>query len=919
MTKARSDQTLSDNDPIETEEWLAALASLIREEGKDRARYLLRRLRDEASKYGIAHALTLQATPYQNTISTSDQPPYPGDHAIEAKIESFIRWNAIAMVIRAKKEAGGVGGHLSSYASIATLYEVGLNHFFRGATDQFLGDLVFFQGHSSEGNYARAYLEGRLSEDHLKNFRQEVAGLGVSSYPHPWLMPQFWQFATVSLGLGMLQGVYQARFLKYLDNRGLQAADDRKVWVFCGDGEMDEPEATAGLTLAAREKLDNLVFVINCNLQRLDGLVRGNGKIVQELEGLFLGAGWNVIKVLWDSHWDKLFARDKSGSLLRRLTECLDGDMQTAQVRGPTYFREFLFNTAELKTLVADLSSEDLAKLHRGAHDPVKVYAAYHAAVQTKGQPTVILCQGVKGYGLGTAKTEGRNIAHNQLEMSEEELKAFRERFHLPLTDEQLLNLEFYKPKQDSQELNYLLTQRQKLGGFLPARQVVSASLPVPPLSAFQAILQGSGDRTLSTTMVLGRILNVLLKDETVGPRVVPIFSDEVRTFGLESLFRQVGIYSPVGQLYTPEDKEQFLYYHEVENGQVLEEGITEAGCMASWIAAATSYATHRLPMIPFFTYYSMFGFQRVGDFIWAAGDMRARGFLIGATAGRTTLEGEGLQHQDGSSLLAAAMVPNCRAYDPAYGYEMAVIIQHGLQTMLTEEKDVFYYIMAMNERYQQPAMPDGVAEGIIKGIYCLQQDAASDQPRVQLLGSGAILNEVVAAAQLLKDDFNVASDVFSVTSFAELYHEGASVFRANMLSPETEPNVPYVTQCLHAACGPIVAATDYVRAYAELIRPYLERTYITLGTDGFGRSDTRQRLRHFFEVDRYYIVVAALYGLAKEGKLASRVVNAALKRYQLDPAKANPHYHLKVKSDKGGHPFGFNKKYDNTRYWWLC
>lgn len=881
-------KTRSDNDAIETQEWLDALRSLIKHEGKERAQYMLEKLLAEAKKQGVDSDLTEIITAYTNTISPEKQAEYPGDLALEAALEAIIRWNAIAMVIKAKNAAGGVGGHLSSFASISTLYEVGMNHFFRGQTKDQLGDLIFFQGHSSEGNYARAYLEERLTEAQLTNFRQEVGGNGLSSYPHPWLMPNFWQFATVSLGLGMLQGVYQARFLKYLDNRGLLPAGDRKVWVFCGDGEMDEPESIAGLALAAREKLDNLIFVINCNLQRLDGLVRGNSKIIQELEGVFRGAGWNVIKVLWDSHWDPIFAKDKSGALVKRLTECVDGDMQTAYVRGGAYTREFLFNTDELKTLVADLSDEDIAKLHRGAHDPVKIYAAYYAATQHQSQPTVILVQGVKGYGLGTTTTEGRNIAHNQLDMHEEELKAFRGRFKLDIDDKIISDLSFYKPEKTNPAIEYMFAQREKLGGFLPARIIEANPLTVPPLSAFDAVLQGSADRTMSSTMVLGRILNVIIKDKAIGKRVVPIFSDEVRTFGLEALFRQVGIYSPVGQLYTPEDKEQFLYYHESKDGQVLEEGITEAGCMASWIAAATSYATNRFPMIPFFTYYSMFGFQRVGDFIWAAADMRARGFLIGATAGRTTLEGEGLQHQDGTSLLSAAMVPSCRAYDPTYGYEMAVIIQRGLEEMFAEEKDVFYYITAMNERYVQPAMPKGVEEGILKGMY-LFRAAGKGKHTVQLLGSGAILNEVVAAADLLQADFGIAADVWSATSFAELSRDGEAVERHNMLAADKKPRTSYVAQCLEKHAGPVIAATDYVRAYADLIRPYLNRTYVTLGTDGYGRSDTREKLRSFFEVDRYYIVIAALYALAKDGNIPASEVTAAMKKYGIDPNKPNP------------------------------
>lgn len=882
MTKAWSDE-----DTIETKEWLDALASLVKHEGKERAHYLLQRLSQAAEKYGIEPSIKRLTTPYCNTISVAEEPSYPGDLEIETALEAILRWNAIAMVMKAKNKAGGVGGHLSSYASIASLYEVGMHHFFRGYTKESIGDMVYFQGHSSEGNYARAYLEGRLNEQQLDRFRQEVGGNGLSSYPHPWLMPHFWQFATVSLGLGLLQGIYQARFLKYLENRGLIAPSDRKVWVFCGDGEMDEPESIAGLTLASREKLDNLIFVINCNLQRLDGLVRGNGKIIQELESLFHGANWKVIKVLWDSRFDSIFAKDQSGALIKRLTECVDGDLQTATVRGGQYIREFIFNTDELKALVADLSDDEIASLHRGAHDPIKIYAAYKMAVVSKDQPTVILAQGVKGYGLGATNAEGRNIAHNYLDMTEEELKAFRERFKLPLSDEALLNYQFYKPADDSKELAYLFKQREKLGGFLPARTVVSEPLTVPPLSAFDVVLKGS-ERAISTTMVFGRILNILLKDNEMGKRIVPIFSDEVRTFGLEALFRQVGIYSSVGQLYTPEDKEQFLYYHEAENGQVLEEGITEAGCMCSWIAAATSYSTHRVPMVPFFTYYSMFGFQRVGDLIWAAGDMRARGFLIGATAGRTTLEGEGLQHQDGSSLLTASTVPNCRAYDPAFGYEMAVIIQHGLNEMYAEEKDVFYYVMAMNEKYIQPAMPQNVQEGIIKGIYLFKENKKGKH-KIQLFGSGAILNEVIAASDLLANDFDIAANVWSVTSMGELRREAQAIERKNMYSPEAKPAKSYLETCLTKHEGPIVAATDYVRAYADLIRPYLSRPYVTLGTDGFGRSDTREHLRQFFEVDRYHVVVAALYALMKDGKISAKEVSAAIKKYGIDPNKVDP------------------------------
>lgn len=882
-------KTLDDIDPIETQEWLEALASVVEAEGTERARFIIDKLLSDASKLGIDLGVSSLTTAFCNTIPLEQQPPYPGDMELEKKIEAINRWNAIVMVLRAKRTAGGVGGHLSSYASIATIYEVGLNHFFRAASSESPGDLVYFQGHSSEGNYARAFLEGRLSEKYLINFRQEVGGEGISSYPHPWLMPNFWQFATVSLGLGPLQAIYQARFLKYLENRKLTPTNDRKVWVFAGDGEMDEPESTAGLAMAARENLDNIIYVVNCNLQRLDGPVRSHGKIIQELEGVFRGAGWNVIKVIWSHHYDALFAKDKKGLLLKRLSEILDGGLQTSYVSGAEYRRKFLSgDNEELKALLAELSDEEMEQLSRGGHEVEKIYAAYAAAVKHKNQPTAILMHTVKGYGLGKDGAEGRNIAHNQLEMSEKELKEFRGRFKLPLTDKQLSDLSFYKPDEKSPEMQYLHAQRKKLNGYLPSRQSISHPLVAPSLAAFDSILKGSSDRTLSTTMVLGRILNVLLKDSNVSQRLVPIFSDEVRTFGMEELFRKIGIYSHVGQLYTPEDKEQLLYYRESEEGQLLEEGITEAGCMASWIAAATSYSTHHIPMIPFFTFYSMFGFQRVGDFIWAAGDMRARGFLIGATAGRTTLEGEGLQHQDGQSLLAASAVPNCRAYDPAFGYEMAVIIQHGLHCMYEQEQDVFYYIMAMNERYTHPVMHQGIEEGILKGMYLFREGGKATL-KVQLLGSGAILNEVIAAADLLEKDFDVKADIWSVTSFNELQREGSALQREQMFSPNKKPSLSYVEQCLLDRDGPVIAATDYVRAYANQIRPFIARSYTVLGTDGYGRSDTRERLRHFFENDCHHIAVAALYALAKEGALPMSKVTAALKKYNIDPNKPNP------------------------------
>lgn len=881
-------QPWGDIDPTETKEWMQALASIVKFEGKERAEYILRTLIEYAKNKGIDSFFDQVTTDYVNTISKEQEPAYPGDVALEEALEAIIRWNAICLVAKRRKVAEGVGGHLASFASIATLYEVGQHHFFKGATNDRTGDLVYFQGHSSEGNYARAYLEGRLSEAQLNNFRAEVDKDGLSSYPHPWLMPSFWQFATVSLGLGMLQGVYQARFMRYLEHRGFLEANHRKVWVFCGDGEMDEPESMAGLTAASREKLDNLVFVVNANLQRLDGLVRGNGKIIQELEGVFKGAGWNVIKVLWDSKWDALFAKDKAGLLKARLLSAVDGELQKAYVEGGAYMREHLFNTDELKALVADWSDDELSALSRGAHDRVKIFAAYEQAMQATGKPTVVIAQGVKGYGLGKTGAESRNIAHNQLDMTDDELKAFRDRFQLTLTDDKVAAFDYIKPADDHPVMQYMQKKRAALGGYLPERTVQSQPLTVPPLSAFDAMLQGSNERTMSTTMALGRILNTLLKDKTVGKRIVPIFSDEVRTFGMEALFRQVGIYSPVGQLYKPEDESLFLYYKEAVDGQVLEEGITEAGCMASWIAAATSYSTHRVPMLPIFTYYSMFGFQRVGDLIWAAADMRARGFLIGATAGRTTLEGEGLQHQDGTSLLVAATVPSCRAYDPAFGYEMAVIMQHGANEMLQEEKDVFYYITAMNEKYLQPAMTPGVEEGIIKGMYLFNK-ADKAQLTVQLLGSGAILNEVIAAAELLKAEFDIAANVWSVTSFSELRRDCLSVERHNQLHPEAKAKTCYLKSLMAKQEGPIIAATDYVRSVADLVRPFLNRPYYTLGTEGYGRSDTRAALRHFFEVDRHHIAFLAIHALYKEEKVSKKILLDAMKRFGIDSNKPDP------------------------------
>lgn len=878
----------TDIDVIERQEWLDALTTMVQFEGIDRAKEILEACVTHAQTLGV-DAPGLASTSYVNTIALKDQPTYPGDLALENKILAYIRWNAIAMVLRAKRDAGGVGGHLSSFASIAVLYEVGMNHFFKGRDKNHLGDLIYFQGHSAEGNYARSFLENRFDDKHLENFRQESSGHGLSSYPHPWLMPDYWQFATVSLGLGPLQGIFQAQMIKYLQNRGLIKATDQKVWIFTGDGEMDEPESIGGLTIAARESLDNLIYVVNCNLQRLDGLVRSNYNVITELENLFRGAGWHVIKVMWSGAWDKLFAKDTTGALAKALGNCVDGQMQSFAVHGGAYFREHFFaQDPALAALVADMSDKDLENLARGGHDSVKVYAAYKAAVEHKNQPVCILAHSVKGYGLGAA-AESQNVAHNALEMNEDQLKAFRDRFDLPLTDKQLFDLEFVKPDEKSDEINYLHKMRKALGGYLPARFSECESLEVPALSAFESITKGSGDRELSSTMTFARILNIILKDKVLGKRVVPIFSDEVRTFGMEALFRQIGIYSPHGQRYEPEDKKQLMYYREAEDGQMLEEGINEAGCMAAWIAAATSYSTNACPLIPVFTYYSMFGFQRIGDLIWAAGDMRARGFLIGATAGRTTLEGEGLQHQDGHNLLIASHVPSCVSYDASFGYEMAVIMQEGLRRMMTEQEDVFYYITAMNEKYVHPEMPKGSAEGILKGMYLFAESDQKTKLKVQLIGSGAIFNEVTAAAEILQKEFNVYADIWASTSFNELRRDGLRVAREHMLHPSKPRGQTYVEQCFKGRSGPVIAATDYVKEYADQIREFVPGTYTVLGTDGYGRSDTRAKLRTFFEVDRHYIVVAALYSLSKDGLIEGSVVEKAIKKFNIDPKKPNP------------------------------
>jgi pyruvate dehydrogenase E1 component len=883
-----------DADPTETREWLDALAAVLEREGPERAHFLLEALIDQARRAGAFIPFTA-TTAYVNSIPPHREQRSPGDHAIEWKIRSLIRWNAMAMVINANREHSGVGGHIASFASAATLYDVGFNHFFKGPDHPNGGDLVYIQGHSATGVYARAYLEGRLNEEDLLRFRSEVAtdvkGRGLSSYPHPWLMPDFWQFATVSMGLGPIMAIYQARLMKYLHNRGLADMKDRKVWCFCGDGEMDEPESMGAIDIADREKLDNLIFVVNCNLQRLDGPVRGDGKIIQELEGAFRGAGWNVLKVIWGTQWDALLAQDKDGLLRKLMLETVDGEYQNFKAKGGAYTRERFFGKyPELKEKIASWSDEDVARLNRGGHDPHKLYAAYHEAVSNaQGRPTVILAKTVKGYGMGEAG-EGQNITHQQKKMGENALKEFRDRFNIPIADDQIAATPFYRPAEDSAEVQYLKKRREALGGWLPQRRVENDRLEIPPLSTFNRLLEGTGEREISTTMAFVQMLQVLCRDKSIGPRVVPIVPDEARTFGMEGMFRQLGIYSVVGQLYEPQDKDQLAYYREDIKGQILEEGITEAGAMSSWIAAGTSYANHGVPLIPFFIFYSMFGFQRIGDLCWAAGDMRTRGFLMGGTAGRTTLNGEGLQHEDGHSHLIAHTVPNCRAYDPAFAYELTVIIQHGMEAMYTRGEDVYYYITVMNENYAHPAMPADAEEGIVRGMYCLSEEKKPAKLHVQLLGSGTILREVIAAAELLKKDWKVTSDIWSVTSFSQLARDGQDAERWNLLHPaDKKPRESYVAHCLKDRKGPAIAATDYMKNYAGLIRPFMPMSYATLGTDGFGRSDTRETLREFFEVDRRWITVRALKSLAEQGVIENKVVAQAIKQYGLNADKPNP------------------------------
>jgi pyruvate dehydrogenase E1 component len=880
----------ADVDPQETREWLEALESVLEREGPERAHFLLEKLVEKARRSG-AYIPFNANTAYMNTIPLSQQERSPGDAELEHRIRSLVRWNAMAMVVRANKESSELGGHIASFASAATLYDVGFNHFFRAANEEFRGDLVYFQGHSAPGIYARAYLEGRISEEQLDNFRREVDGKGLSSYPHPWLMPDFWQFPTVSMGLGPIMAIYQARFMRYLKDRGILEPQGRKVWCFCGDGEMDEPESLGAISLAGRERLDNLIFVINCNLQRLDGPVRGNGKIIQELEAVFRGAGWNVIKVIWGSYWDPLFMRDTKGLLLKRMEECVDGEYQTFKARDGAYVRKHFFGKyPELLEMVAHMSDDDIWRLNRGGHDPHKVYAAYAAAVKHQGQPTVILAKTVKGYGMGESG-EAQNITHQQKKMGTTSVRAFRDRFKVPIPDDKLEEVPFYRPPEDAPEMVYLKERVKAMGGSLPARRRKAAALEVPPLSAFEAQLKGTEGREISTTMAFVRILNTIIRDKKIGKLVVPIVPDESRTFGMEGMFRQLGIYSHVGQLYTPQDADQLMFYKEDKHGQILQEGICEAGAMSSWIAAATSYSTHGQSMIPFYIFYSMFGFQRVGDLAWAAGDMRARGFLMGGTAGRTTLNGEGLQHEDGHSHILASTIPNCQSYDPTFAYELAVIIQDGLRRMYEEQEDIFYYITVMNENYAHPPMPEGVEKGILKGMYLFSEGKAKKNGlRVQLLGSGTILREVIAGAELLEKDFGIAADVWSVTSFNQLRRDGLDVQRWNMLHPEDEPRLSYVEQCLKGRPGPVVAATDYMKIFADQIRAFLPtHNYLVLGTDGFGRSDTRRKLRWFFEVDRHYVAIAALKALADEEAVPRRVVSEAIGRYGVDPEKPNP------------------------------
>jgi len=877
----------SDTDNQETQEWLASLSSVIEAEGTERAHFLIEAMIDQARRSG-SNLPYNATTSYVNTIPTHLQQKHPGNPDMERRIRALIRWNAVMTVLRANEKSSGIGGHIASFQSAATLYDVGFNHFFRAANENFGGDLVYFQGHSSPGIYARAFLEGRMNEDQLNNFRMESGGQGLSSYPHPWLMPDFWQFPTVSMGLGPIMGIYQARYLKYLHNRGIADTSDRKVWVFCGDGEMDEPESQGAISLAAREKLDNLVFVINCNLQRLDGPVRGNGKIIQELESNFRGSGWNVLKVIWGSYWDPLLAMDKDGMLKKRMEECVDGEYQNFKAKGGAYTREHFFGKyPELREMVSAMSDNDIWRLNRGGHDPHKVYAAYAAAASHKGQPSIVLAKTVKGYGMGDAG-EGQNITHQQKSMDIESLKAFRTRFDLPVSDKEVESLSFYKPPNDSPEIQYMMERRKELGGFLPVRRRKTTSLKIPALSAFSNVTTSSGEREISTTMAFVRILSTLVRDKELGKYIVPIVPDEARTFGMEGMFRQLGIYSSVGQLYEPQDSDQVMFYKEQKDGQILEEGINEAGSFSSWIAAATSYSHSDIQTIPFYIFYSMFGFQRIGDLAWAAGDSRCRGFLLGATAGRTTLNGEGLQHEDGHSHLLAATIPNCVAYDPCFAYELAVIIQNGLERMIQNQEDVYYYITVMNENYTHPELPKGVEQGIIDGIYPYKKSNMKG-PKVQLMGSGVILREVIEAANMLEKDFNVAADIFSVTSFNELRKNALDAERWNRLNPAKDKKSSHIENAITDKDAPIIASTDYMKSFPEQVARFLPNPFIALGTDGYGRSDSREALRSFFEVDRRYIVITALTALVDMKKLDASILIKAIKDFKLDGDKPNP------------------------------
>ena len=867
-----------DTDPTETREWLESIDSVLNVHGPERAHFLLNRMIDFARRSG-AYLPYSPNTAYLNTIAPGQQPEYPGDRSIERRIEAYIRWNAMAMVVLANRASSEYGGHIASYASSATLYEVGFNHFWRAPSEHNGGDLVFIQGHSAPGIYSRAYLEGRLTGAQLQRFRMEVGGGGLSSYPHPWLMPEFWQFPTVSMGLGPMLALYQARFMRYLEHRGLIPESDRKVWCFLGDGEMDEPEAMGAITMAVREGLDNLIFVINCNLQRLDGPVRGNGKIIQELEAAFGGAGWDVIKVIWGSRWDPLLAKDTDGLLRRVMDETVDGEYQAYKNKGGAYTREHFFGKyPELKEMVANMSDEEVWRLNRGGHDSIKVYSAYEKAVRSKGRPTVILAKTVKGYGMGESGGESANPAHQQKKLDDDALKEFRDRFNIPVSDEDIPKVPFCRPPEDSDEIEYLHERRRKLGGYLPQRRTRSESLQVPQLEAFSSQLEGTGEREASTTMAFIRLLTALTRDKNIGKYVVPIVPDEARTFGMEGMFRQVGIYSSKGQLYTPQDADQLMYYKEDKKGQILEEGINEAGSFCSWAAAGTAYSNHDRPMIPFYIFYSMFGFQRIGDFIWAGGDMQSRGFLMGGTAGRTTLAGEGLQHQDGHSLVLSSTVPNCLSYDPTYAYELAVIIQDGMRRMLHEQENIFYYITCMNENYVHPPMPKGVEDGILKGLYLLKIGGRG-KVRVQLMGAGTILREVIAAAELLEEDYSIPADIWSATSFNQLRRDCLEVERWNQLHPAEEPRRSYLDQCLADKDGPFIAATDYMKIVPDQIQRWVPGQYVTLGTDGYGRSDRRSALRQHFEVDRRYIAVTALKALADEGALDMETVSDAIRR----------------------------------------